>query len=250
MARISPRVPELADVLCEACGYVLNGLPPTSRCPECGKPIAESIGENRIIPSWETSSAKADSFLRTSLELIQRPTLFYRTLAVRGSVNAARRFARVHWWIAAGLFALTTATHTFWYWFLLWPWRPWLRDPRIATLFIGIIIVMSIVTYFALDGITRLAARLTNWEATYRGIRLPYDIVLRGMYYHAAHYVPVALAAAVTVVGYQILLTLRVVSPLTSDRYLYVLSAQVILSAVYLFHTYWIGMRNMMYANR
>ena len=32
--------------------------------------------------------------------------------------------------------------------------------------------------------------------------------------------------------------------------YLYVLSAEVIAGAFYLFWTYWIGMRNMMYANR
>ena len=32
--------------------------------------------------------------------------------------------------------------------------------------------------------------------------------------------------------------------------YLYVICAEVILAAVYLFKTYWIGMRNMMYANR
>ena len=32
--------------------------------------------------------------------------------------------------------------------------------------------------------------------------------------------------------------------------YLYVLGAEVIVAAAYLFHTYWIAMRNMMYANR
>jgi len=31
--------------------------------------------------------------------------------------------------------------------------------------------------------------------------------------------------------------------------YLYVLSAEVVLAALYLFWTYWIGMRNMMFAN-
>jgi hypothetical protein len=246
MARLAPRVPEMADVLCEACGYVLNGLPPTSRCPECGKPITESIGDNRIAPPWETSRAGADGFLRTTFDLILHPTFFYRTLAVRGSLEAARRFARIHWWIAAALFALAAATHAFWYWFMLNP-QPWLFNPSIAGTFFAIVVGLTIATYFSLDGITRLAGRLTTWEATYRGIRLPYDIVLRGMYYHSAHYFPVALLAAITVLGHELLLML---GPATSDRYLYVLCAQVVLSAVYLFQTYWIGMRNMMYANR
>jgi hypothetical protein len=32
--------------------------------------------------------------------------------------------------------------------------------------------------------------------------------------------------------------------------YLYTLSGEVILAAIYLFWTYWIAMRNIMYANR
>jgi hypothetical protein len=32
--------------------------------------------------------------------------------------------------------------------------------------------------------------------------------------------------------------------------YLYVLCGEVVLGAFYLFKTYWIGMRNIMYANR
>jgi hypothetical protein len=239
----------MADVLCEACGYVLNGLPNTSRCPECGKPIAESIGENRIAPAWESAASKPRGFLKTTFALIFNPTTFYRTLAVRGSLDSARAFARIHWWIAACLFALAAATHAFWYWFLL-RGEPWWSSLTTIGMFLGTLLALTILTYFALDGITRLAARLTTWEGTYRGFRLPYHIVLRGIYYHSAHYFPVALLAATVVVGYQLLIAIQVLSPITSDRYLYVLSAQVILSALYLFQTYWIGMRNMMYANR
>jgi hypothetical protein len=249
MARVAPRVPELTDLLCEACGYVLNGLPDTSRCPECGKLISESVGENRIPPAWESADSKTRGFMRTSFNLIFHPTTFYRNLVVRGSLDSARSFARIHWWIAASLFGLAAATHTFWYWFLLRS-QPWWNSLSTAGMFLGDLLGLTLLTYFALDGISRLAARLTHWEGTYRGFRLPYNIVLRGIYYHAAHYFPVALLAASTVVGYQLLLFLQVLSPATSDRYLYVLSGQVILSALYLFQTYWIGMRNMMYANR
>ena len=35
----------------------------------------------------------------------------------------------------------------------------------------------------------------------------------------------------------------------TTTTYLYVLSAEVVIAAIYLFKTYWIAMRNMMYAN-
>ena len=73
--------------------------------------------------------------------------------------------------------------------------------------------LLAAATYVALAATTALAARLTHWEASYRGLRLPLDV---------AWY----------------------------TRYLYILSAEVILGALYLFKTYWIGMRNMMFANR
>jgi hypothetical protein len=239
----------MTDVLCEGCGYVLNGLPPDSRCPECGKPIDESVGHDRITPSLE-SDRKTAEFFRTTMEVIFRPTAFYRTLAVRGSVQSARRFARVHWWIAAALFGIACAMHTVWYSYLSQSMRSPLKSPREMAIFAAVAVILTLLTYFALDAITRIAAKLTNWEATYRGIRLPYDIVLRGMYYHAAHYLPVGIGAFITVVGYQVWLSVSTASLAWGTNYLYVLSGQVILSAVYLFNTYWIGMRNMMYANR
>ncbi len=72
------------------------------------------------------------------------------------------------------------------------------------------------------------------------------------MYYHAAHYLPVALLAAATVIPYHIMVTIKGAwsANATMDLYVYGLCAEVIISAGYLFYTYWIGMRNMMYANR
>jgi hypothetical protein len=254
MPRLAPRVPEMTDLLCEACGYVLKGLPDSGRCPECGTPIADSIGNHRQPPAWE--SAERWGFLRTSVEVLFRPTHFYRTLAVRGSVPAARRFARWHWWISGVLFAATAIAHSASY-RPIFPWLSRLEDRWFSSIFAAItgcgplLVVGTILTYLMLGGITRLAARLTDWEARYRGLRLPYNIVLRGMYYHAAHYVPVAFLSAVTTVGYQILVIKNILSINSSlDRYLYVLCGEVVVCAMYLFYTYWIGMRNMMYANR
>jgi hypothetical protein len=52
--------------------------------------------------------------------------------------------------------------------------------------------------------------------------------------------------------GYQLLLLIagKALSFNSPMIYLYVLAGLVVLSAIYLFQTYWIGMRNMMYANR
>jgi hypothetical protein len=78
---------------------------------------------------------------------------------------------------------------------------------------------------------------------------LPYRPVLRGLYFHAAHYLPIGLLAVATLLASQFALE-RYPAQFTYDRYACLLCAEVILAAGYLFKTYWIGMRNMMYANR
>jgi hypothetical protein len=254
MARVAPRVPETNDILCESCGYVLNGLPDSGRCPECGSPIRDSLGENRAPPSWEAlpvgTASKLIGFWKTSAAIILTPSAFYRTFTARGPTATARAFAQWHWWMAAILFALTTATHWTWYSFKVQGVRPPAGFGGALGIFIELAIGLTLLTYLALDLVTRLAARLTTWEGTYRGYRLPYPVVLRALYYHAAHYLPVAVAAFLTVGGYQLLVVVRPLMLEQAVAYLYVLSAEVVISAFYLFSTYWAGMRNMMYANR
>jgi len=255
MARVAPRVPESNDVLCERCGYVLNGLPDDGRCPECGKPIAESAGHNRLPTPWDASAEsgidRSRGFIRTTLDVILSPRRFYRTFATRASLAAARSFAQLNWWIAAGLFGVAGATHAMWYWSSYSAMGTPPLSPGAIAAWLGFVVGLAIVTYLVLDGVTRLAARLTNWEGTYRGYRLPYDVVLRGLYYHSPHYLPVALGTAATVVGFQLLVLIHpdALGGL-AVRYLLVLCVEVVVSAGYLFETYWIGMRNMMYANR
>lgn len=40
-------------LLCERCGYVVDGLPTAGACPECGTPIAESVPERRPGSAWQ-----------------------------------------------------------------------------------------------------------------------------------------------------------------------------------------------------
>ncbi len=110
-------------------------------------------------------------------------------------------------------------------------------------------VFLTLATYGFLLGTIRLAAWLTHWEASYRGYRLPLSVVRRGLDYHTAHYLPVALLTAATVLGHDLLLRRQVISILSDPAYLYTLRHEVILAAFYLFETYWVGMRNMLYAN-
>ena len=170
-----------------------------------------------------------------------RPTAFYRTLVTRPTADRSAAFAWIHWLAASLLLALAAYGYSTGFVpavtdaFPLNGWIIWLA--------------ISVATFVVLLGLTHIASRLTTWEATYRGLRLPRVAVKRGMHFHAAHYLPVALVAALTVIGYDLLLSRKVLTGLSAMPYLYVICAEVIVGALYLFWTYWIGMRNMMYAN-
>jgi len=227
---------------------VLNGLPPGSRCPECGKPADESAPIHRKLPMWEEGAGGGSGltrFLQTTVAVLFRPTEFYRTLATRQPRFGSQRFAAIHWGVVSLLFATAAYVHFKWYLMMgnLPPGLGVVDHPLPAVLVLwGITGLLLLIT-------TRVAARLTSWEAAYRGLRLPTPVVLRGLDYHAAHYLPVALVGAGTVIGYRILLDHQLVSGFSGPLYLYVLCGEVLVAAAYLFWTYWIGMKNMMYAN-
>src|SRR5260221_5482296 len=81
----------------------------------------------------------------------------------------------------------------------------WLWWPDRLDLPVRAIVGLTGISYLLLLATTRVAATLTSWEAGYRGLRLPLPVVLRGLDYHAAHYLPVGLIGAGTVVGYHLL---------------------------------------------
>jgi hypothetical protein len=236
-------VPAESDWLCEGCGYTLNGLPSGGNCPECGKPTAESAGALRSLPSWEqldTGSA-VHRFLTTTYDVIFHTNRFYRSFATRGSRAKSTRFAQIHWGISSILFAVAAWVHMDWFLGMsrtlkMGTYVPW---------YMTIPLALAAFTFLLMT--TRLAARLTTWEATYRGYRLPVNVVLRGLDYHAAHYLPVAIVAWVTVIGYRVALGHSPLLVTWGTTYLYTLCVEVVVAALYLFRT---AMRNMMYASR
>jgi hypothetical protein len=55
LAKLASDITE-ATLLCERCGYVLEGLDERGACPECGQPIAESLPSRRTFKNFVSSS--------------------------------------------------------------------------------------------------------------------------------------------------------------------------------------------------
>ena len=185
MVSASANLPDETSILCESCGYTLDGLPDGANCPECGKPASNSLADDgRRACAWELRTTLV-TFLSTTLAVILAPSKFFRTMLTRSRDRKAEYFGNLHIVLQSLLFGATAGFHWHWYYREILFKRMDGSQYTVAAVMFG-------VSMLSFAFINRLAARLTAWEARYRGIRLPLPVVRRAMNYHLASCLPVA----------------------------------------------------------
>jgi hypothetical protein len=79
---------------CEGCGYILADIPVSTNCPECGRPVAESMPERRQAPAFAraVTFAQANRMFWTTLRKLVFDKSFFARLAVHRDQARDRTF--------------------------------------------------------------------------------------------------------------------------------------------------------------
>lgn len=88
-------MPQSHDPWCDVCGYNLTGIDPAGRCPECGKPIEESLGTSIRPPTaWEQwpSVFNVRAIARQIAAIVHHPRRFFYSMPTFTGQRAAQRW--------------------------------------------------------------------------------------------------------------------------------------------------------------
>lgn len=73
---VAPAAAPAAALLCETCGYVIDGLPTSGPCSECGRPVADSLPERRTGTAWQRSPGVRSWFITNFAAIFRRRQTF------------------------------------------------------------------------------------------------------------------------------------------------------------------------------
>ncbi|MBU6413189.1 MAG: hypothetical protein KGS45_06925 [Planctomycetes bacterium] len=98
-------------LLCESCGYPIGDLPTSSACPECARPISESLPASRPGSPWQNRPGFV-SWLDTAIRLIRAPRTLFTSIRITPSGSNRLLFINLS---LAGLLAAAPWVGVLWF---------------------------------------------------------------------------------------------------------------------------------------
>lgn len=150
MAKPTPWKDEYT-LLCEKCGYVVEGLDTAEPCPECGKPIAESLPERRIGTPWQ-QNPRFKSLIQTWWMTLRHPKKTANNMLFEQ--NHTKSLRRSYWYTSGTWIALLCVV------FIIYSIAS--ITPRHNT---SLLVVFYLILFMTCLAITPLIILLTTIEA-------------------------------------------------------------------------------------
>jgi len=132
------------ELLCERCGYSVEGLPTEGKCPECGRAVVLSLPGARAGSPWQQQPG-VRAWVRTVAGTVRRPWAMVRE--VRIEEERAESLQMTNILAAAALCTVGPAAIYLGYALLQWAAGVWAPESR---LFVGLPIGVSALLMIAL----------------------------------------------------------------------------------------------------
>lgn len=150
------RVPGPEVLLCERCGYVLEGTPRDGVCAECGKPVVESLPERRVGSEWQRAQT-FQAWRECAVALHKSPSAVWKALGITRADHHAAEYGCI-----AGTVPIACA-------YVLSARR---ADNGFQAILVGLFLV-SFFTWLALYFLTWIEAKGVEFFSKRRGWRVP-----------------------------------------------------------------------------
>jgi len=186
-------------LLCEQCGYVVEGLDHAGVCPECGKPIEESLPERRVGTPWQQKPG-VRALVRTWWMTLRHPIRTLDVMQFEDTLPLSPLSATLFYTIATCIAVV-----------LIEP----VPDLLSLVFILGIMVFLGIAIWFVFFALSGIEALGLQFFGSRRGGRVDPNLAWAIVGHGAVGW---ALTGFIWVAGWKIFRIMYYLNPTTSDH--------------------------------